>query len=210
MKTAIVFGCGSGRGATITNMLLSQNYKVINIGSQLHDQCRNVVVDWRHLAIINLHKFLPKVDAVDFLFFNQNSSSLDQGAFAPNQIDTVIQSWKLMKDWQHSHWLSCQMPFLAIKYLTPVLGPASKIGWMLSSTMYSDRPEADKFPDYSSQKYFNFLAMKSFAAYYETFGILPDFSMPHSEDLLAQFIITACNSRVHGKIFDMKTIGADS
>lgn len=205
MKTAVVFGCGSKRGSIIIDELLSQEYKVINIGSQSHKQCANVYVDWKKLTTVNLHKILPKIGTVDFLFFNQNSSSLDQNAFRPNQNFPVTQTWKLLKDWQHSHWISCQMPFLAIKYLSSQLDSASKIGWMLSSTMFSDRPDSDKFPDYSSQKYFNFLAMKCLSKFYQTFGILPDFSLPGSGEMLAQFIRTVCTSHVSSEIFDMHT-----
>lgn len=206
MKTAVVFGCGSGNGKIIIDILLSHDYQVCNVGSQSHHNCKNIEIAWQDVTITNLHRFLPAFNPIDFVFFNQNSSSLNCDAFTPKKKQTVIQSWQLLKNWQHSHWLSCQMPFLVIKYLQNALHPDSKIGWMLSSMMYSTRPDVEKFPDYSSQKYFNYLAMIAFGKHYQTFGILPDFSLDNSQTLLAEITAEVCNTPVNCTLFDMKSL----
>lgn len=200
MKTALTVGCGAGAGSVIVDTLLENSYKVTNIGSSNHPLSDNITITWSDLEIQNLHLIYTSQDPIDFVFFNHNSSSLDANAFASDH-DT-LQIWKLLKDWQHSHWLACQMPFLLLHLLKDRLTPDCKIGWMLSSTMRWDTPQVEQHPDYSSQKYFNFLAMKCFGTQYQTFGIVPDFSQADAKSLTKKIINDVCRTQVSSTVFE--------
>lgn len=205
MKQAITIGCGSGNSKIIVDTLLANNYTVTNIGSSKHPDCNNITVMWQDLDLVNLHTiYKPPADTVDFVFFNQNASSLESAALAPGQED--LQVWKLLKNWQHSHWISCQLPILLLHYLAQNLHPKSKIGWMLSSMMCYDRADVESYPDYSSQKYFNFLVMKCFGQHYQTFGIMPDFTLPNSKRLLADIVSQVCARDLTAEIFNMNAV----
>jgi len=200
MKRALTFGCGTGNASPIVDVLLEKNYHVTNIGSSAHPLSENVLIDWQDLEITNLHlKFQPGAEPIDFVFFNQNGSSLDIDAFDPVKDDLAM--WKLIKDWQHTHWISCQMPVLLLHYIRKNLHVASKVGWMLSGMMCYNRPGVDQYPDYSSQKYFNYLAMRCFARHYETFGIVPDFGLPGSQQALIDAVAKVCDHAVRAEVF---------
>jgi hypothetical protein len=200
VKQALTIGCGSKNGVAIIDTLLEKGYTVTNIGNSLHPKANNIQIDWDNLQITNLHKLLNISGVLDFVFFNQNSSSLELNAFDFSNIETLA-VWKLLKNWQHSHWIACQMPFLLIHNLKHNLTNKSKIGWMLSSTMIWDQPGVENYPDYSSQKYFNYLAMKCFNTHYETFGVMPDFSMADSAQQTSKIIETVCDQNVNNMIF---------
>ena len=202
MKRALTIGCGSGNGRIIVDTLLNHGYTVTNMGSSEHPGCDNISVTWQDLDITNLHKiYRPGAETLDFVFFNQNASSLASAAFVPGQ-DT-LQVWRLIKNWQHTHWVSCQMPILLLHYVERNLRAHSKIGWMLSSMMCYDRAGVESYPDYSSQKYFNYLAMKSFSQHYQTFGIMPDFTLPDSDRRLAEIVARVCETPVNAATFKM-------
>jgi hypothetical protein len=200
MKQALTIGCGSKNGKAIIDTLLEKGYNVTNMGATGHPEITNIKISWNDLHITNLQKLLKFEGNMDFVFFNQNASSLDSDAFDFSNTDTLA-TWKLIKNWQHSHWISCQMPFLLINCLKQNLTKQSKIGWMLSSTMIWDRPDVEKYPDYSSSKYFNYLAMNCFGNHYQTFGIMPDFSIPNSSDQMKTIITTVCDQTVNNRIF---------
>ena len=202
MKQALTVGCGSGNGKTIVDTLLANDYVVTNIGSSKHPDCDNILIEWQDLELADLHKiYCPGSCRIDFVFFNQNASSLETAAFDPDQNN--LQVWKLIKNWQHTHWISCQLPILLLHYLGKNLVASSKVGWMLSSMMCYDRPDTESYPDYSSQKYFNYLAMKCFSKHYQTFGIMPDFTLAGSERRLADILIQVCTRQVNAEIFKM-------
>jgi hypothetical protein len=202
VKQALTVGCGSGNGKTIVDTLLANDYVVTNIGSSQHPGCNNITIEWHDLELTNLHKiYRPGSCRIDFVFFNQNASSLETSAFDPNQNN--LQVWKLIKNWQHTHWISCQLPILLLHYLGKNLVASSKVGWMLSSMMCYDCPGTESYPDYSSQKYFNYLAMKCFSEHYQTFGIMPDFTLAGSERQLADILIQVCTRQVNAEIFKM-------
>jgi hypothetical protein len=202
MKQALTIGCGSGNGKIIVDTLLANDFAVTNIGSSQHPACTNIAIEWQDLDITNLHKiYQPGSCHIDLVFFNQNASSLEISAFNPGQDN--LQVWKLIKNWRHTHWISCQLPVLLLHYLSKNLASSSKVGWMLSSMMCHDRPDVESYPDYSSQKYFNYLAMKCFSEHYQTFGIMPDFTLAGSEHLLADIFVQVCNRQVDAEIFRM-------
>jgi hypothetical protein len=200
MKNALTIGCGQGASSVIIDTLLEKNYSVTNIGSRGHPGCNNIQIQWNDLSITNLHKVYKCHDTLDFVFFNQNGSSLEIGAFDPAKHDT-LETWKLIKDWQQTYWISCQMPFLLLHHLKENLQPTSKVGWMLSSTMQWDQANVEQYPDYSSQKYFNFLAMKCFGRYYQTFGIMPNFGQSNSQELTKKIMSEICDNPVNCSLF---------
>lgn len=203
MKHAVTIGCGSGNGRVIIDTLQERGFDVINLGQNSHPDCRNIPVSWNDLDMTTLHKlYRPNGTMVDFLFFNHNASSLDHTVFDTTR--DALQVWRLLKDWQHTHWLSCQMPVLMIHYLRKYLHPHSKIGWMLSTMMRHDRENTEQYPDYSSQKYFSYQAVKGFSRFYETFGILPDFDLPGAHQQLKTFVNDVCDHEVKAKIFQMQ------
>lgn len=187
MKHALIVGGGSGNGAAIVDTLIDKGYSVVNIGQSSHPYAINIEINWKDLDIIQVHKLCKFENQFDFVFFNHNASSLNSKNFDPANQDT-LKTWKLIKDWQHSHWLSCQMPYLIIHSIKKNLTEKSKIGWMLSTNMEWDRNGVEEFPDYSTNKFFNYMAMKCFSSAYQTFGIAPSFKKPNSRELLLDIL----------------------
>ena len=202
MKTALTVGCGSINGSVIIDTLVGQGYQVINIGSSLHPAAQNIAVVWKDLGIAELHKLLKFDSQFDFVFFNHNASSLNQMDFEFDKLDT-LDSWKLVKNWQHSYWLSCQLPFLLLHTIRKNLTKSTKIGFMLSGTMMWDRQDSIQYPDYSSQKYFNYLAMQCLSKHYQTFGIMPNFNQKDSQNKLKSVIINVCSNDMKNNIFQV-------
>ena len=201
MKNALLIGCGNTRGEKIILGCQDAGYKVTNIGqteSKL-EKVNTIKVKWKELDITSLHKILYKIDhSIDFIFFNQNSSSLAATNFSKT-IDT-LDLWGLTKDWTQSYWLSCQMPFVVINTLENRLVKDCTIGWMLSSYIDKDKAGVMDHPDYSGYKFTNYLIMKNFDKKYNTFGINPEFE---STDKIQTLITKICNGKdkCNGKIF---------
>jgi hypothetical protein len=208
MKNAIVFGCGSKKGIPVIDALLKQNYSVTNIGSSMLDSknVTNIQIEWKKIGIPFIHKTFSRIkENVDFIFFNQNSSTLTTDDFSNNKHDTVF-IWQQIKNWSNSHWLSCQMPFLVLHTLKDKLHKDSKVGWMLSSYIDYEIDNVEQFPDYSSFKFTNYLIMKNFGieSVFQTFGIVPDFSKDNSKNKLQDLIeeiLTEGN--MSGKVFKL-------
>ena len=202
MKQALTIGCGSGNGSTIIDTLLEKGYNVINVGTSTHTGATNIQVQWTDLQITNLHSLIKVEGNLDFIFFNQNGSSLNAGNFDFANTETIV-AWKLVKDWQQSHWISCQLPFLLLHTLKKHLTPSTKIGWMLSAMMIHSNNNVEQYPDYSSQKYFNYLAMQCAGEHHQTFGILPDFSGPDAKGSLKNVIEQVCDNHVNCQLFEV-------
>jgi hypothetical protein len=176
MKQALLIGCGNQRGERIVNGCIEAGYSVTNIGSGASTipTVNNIEIVWKELDIIRLHKILVKIDhKIDFIFFNQNASSLSQENFLESKI--TLDTWSLIKDWSKSYWLSCQLPYFLIKTLSTNLHSETIIGWMLSSYIDVTKKGVDNHPDYSGNKFTNYLIMKSFAKKFKCFGINPKF-----------------------------------
>ena len=203
MKHALTIGCGSKNGKTIIDTLLEKNYLVTNIGSSSHPGAHNVTVNWNDIKIPDIHKIVKFNHDLDFVFFNHNASSLKDKDFDFINTDT-LSVWKLVKDWQKTHWLSCQMPLLMLHGLRENLSRDTKVGFMLSSFVDWTKSNAAEFPDYSSQKYFNYLAMRCLSQHYQSFGIMPNFSKKDSQNKLKQIISTVCDQTVNGDIFNFE------
>lgn len=203
MKQALTIGCGGGNSSAIIDTLLEKGYRVTNVGNSGHPGATNIQVKWSDLQITNLHRLVEIDGPLDFVFFSQNGSSLNSNNFDFANTD-MLDAWKLVKDWQQSHWISCQMPFLLLHTLKKHLTPQTKIGWMLSSTMMWDNLNVEQYPDYSSQKYFNYLAMRCTGQHHQTFGIMPNFSGPCSQDRLKEVIEQVCDNDVDCQLFEVK------
>lgn len=198
---ALLIGCGNPRGEKIISGCLDAGLDVINIGNS--ESCisgvKNIKINWQELKIVSLHKALSRLNKnISFIFFNQNSSSLSKKDFI-NSYET-LDLWKLTKDWSHSYWLSCQMPFFIIKTLHKKLSKTCNIGWMLSSYIDYKKPGAQHHSDYSGNKFTNYLIMKNFNQKYNCFGIDPDFE---SEDKVQKIIKNICTGKkkCNGEIF---------
>ena len=194
MKHAVVVGGGQGKGAIIIDTLIENSYSVTNIGSSKHPKCNNITVDWKDIDIPFVQKHCKFDHPIDFIFFSQNASSLSEQNFS---LETkTLETWRLIKDWTHSNWISCQLPFLIVHTLRNNIHEDTKIGWMLSGYIKHTAIGNTVHPDYSSFKYFNYLQMQCFSEQnnFKTFGIYPDFNIDNSENILYNTIIKILSS----------------
>ena len=206
MKTALLIGCGGTRGEDIVNGCLDANYNVINIGSSKSSipNVTNYTIHWDNLHISQLHKILTNIKTnIDFIFFNQNASSLSTDSFT-GKLKT-LDLWKSVKHWTNSYWLSCQLPFTLIHTLEKNINKETKIGWMLSSFVFIYKKGVDAHADYSGYKFTNYLIMKNFNKKYNCFGINPDFTTSNSSQKLYQLITDILNNKqnINGQMFEM-------
>ena len=201
MKQALLIGCGNQRGERIVNGCMGAGYSVTNIGSGASaiQTVNNIKIEWKDLDIIKLHKILVKIKhKVDFIFFNQNASSLSNIDFT--QPKKTLDTWGLVKSWGHSYWLSCQLPYFLIKTLEKNLHHETIIGWMLSSYIDKNKEGVETHPDYSGNKYTNYMLMKNFNTKYQCFGINPEFETSDKIQLLIKEICSG-SKKCDGKIF---------
>ena len=176
MKNALLIGCGNKSGERIINGCIEAGYSVTNIGSgaSVIPTVNNIEIDWKDLDIIKLHKILVKINhKVDFIFFNQNASTLSNENFIESK--RTFDTWQLVKNWSNSHWLSCQLPYFLIRTLGENLHSETIIGWMLSGYVNYKAKGVDEYPDYSGNKFTNYLIMKNFSKRFKCFGINPEF-----------------------------------
>jgi hypothetical protein len=194
MKSAVVIGGSKGKGAIVVNALIDNGYSVTNIGSSIHPQCDNITVDWKDIDIPFVQKNCKFNHPIDFIFFSQNASSLSESNFSLQT--KTLETWRLIKDWTHSNWVSCQLPFLFVHTLKENIHENTKIGWMLSGFVKHTAIGNTTYPDYSSFKYFNYLQMQCFSQQnnFKTFGIYPDFNIENSENILYNTIIEILSS----------------
>jgi len=201
MKQALLIGCGGERGDKIVSACVESGFKVINIGSSQSKikDVQNIEIDWSKFDMAQAHKICRQIDSIDFIFFNQNASSLSRSDFT-NKKDT-IDMWGLVKSWSRSYWLSCQMPFFLIHSLGQKLQESSIMGWMLSSYTDINEKGVDAHADYSGYKFTNFLIMKNFNKKYRCFGINPDFSVSNG---IKDLIKDICDEKikVDGQVFE--------
>lgn len=201
MKHALLIGCGNARGDKIIRGCETSGFTVTNIGSSVSTKpsVKNIKIEWNDLDITELHKILKSIDhQIDFIFFNQNASSLSQSDFR-NQKKTV-DLWSLVKSWSKSYWLSCQMPYFLIQTLGEKISVDTKIGWMLSTYIDKDKQGVWDHPDYSGYKFTNYLIMKSMSKKYQCFGINPEFD---GKDKIESIIKGICDGtkKCNGEIF---------
>jgi len=200
MKRALLIGCGNQRGSQIIRGCEEANYKVTNIGSSVSaiPSVENIKIDWNSLDLITLHKILKEIDhKIDFVFFNQNASTLSPTDFATSK-DT-LELWNTVKSWSRSHWLSSQLPYFLLQSLNSRLHTDCILGWMLSSFIDIKQNGVEKHPDYSGYKFTNYLIMKNFSKTFKCFGIDPKFEKAEKIQLLVKDICLnkrKCNGNV--------------
>ena len=201
MKHALLIGCGNPRGSQIIRGCEEANLKVTNIGSSVSaiSSVHNIKIDWDTLDIIKMHKVLNTIDhKIDFVFFNQNASTLCPTDFTTNK-DT-LELWNTVKSWSKSHWLSTQLPYFLLQTLGSRLHAKSILGWMLSSFISIEQNGVEKHPDYSGYKFTNYLIMKNLSKTFNCFGINPKFEKPDKmRDLIKDICLN--NRKCDGNIF---------
>ncbi len=202
MKTALLIGCGGDRAKNIVKGCYNTHDKIYNIGSTPIDtkefpKAENIYIDWKKFDIQTTHQISKDIKDINFIFFNQNGSSLSQDVFI--DILKTIDIWVLIKRWSQTYWASCQFPYALIKSIEHELTDNTKIGWMLSSYIDCNQKDVEQYPDYSGNKYTNYLMMKSFNTKYKCFGINPDFS----KNNITQTIENICNEteECDGQVF---------
>ncbi len=201
MKHALLIGCGNKRGELIVNGCIQAGYNVTNIGageSQIK-AVNNIKIEWNNLDLTELHKICKTIEHnIDFIFFNQNASSLSPKDFSEQT--KTLDTWTLVKSWTKSYWLSCQMPYVLLKTLETKLSDNCKIGWMLSSFVDKNKEGVEQHPDYSGYKFTNYLIMQNFNKKYPSFGINPEFD---TKDKIQKLITDICNGeqKCNGEIF---------
>ena len=167
----LYIGVGKGVGAELVSYRRSLGNTVYTIGSG--DAENNFKIDWHTVNSADIHKAIKNLPDMDMVFFNQNSSALSTGTFAPGKYST-IELWKQVNYWQQAYFVSCQLPFLVIHELGNRIQPHTKVGWMLSHLIQSHR-ENYQYADYIGNKYQNYMLMKNFADCHtgKFFGIDP-------------------------------------
>lgn len=204
MKTALVFGGGSKNCTAMIDVLIEHSYKVYNVGSSKHNHSdvKNVQTSWDQIDLRFVNKCLPNPESIDFVFFNQNSSSLCIDDFKLSN-DDILGKYKLLKDWNKSLWLSCQLPFMVLHTLADKLADDCKVGWMLSSFVDYAQKDSHTHPDYSSFKFFNLMAMKCIGEKnnLNTFGIMPHFTASNSNRLRELTEQVLIEPKLHCKVY---------
>lgn len=201
MTNAVLIGCGGTNAKPIVDACIDRFSKIYNIGStELQNQnisVSNFKIDWKTFHLAELHKTCKDIENVGFVFFNQNGSSLGSEDFDKqiSAVDTIIK----IKSWTQSHWISCQMPYAMIQHLAPKFTKDVKLGWMLSGFIDYRKHDVHKYPDYSANKFTNYMIMKSFCQTYNCFGIDPDFT----EQNIPEFLNTVFENKknYNGKVF---------
>ena len=90
--------------------------------------------------------------------------------------------------------------YFLIKTLETNLHHETIIGWMLSSYIDKNKEGVETHPDYSGNKYTNYMLMKNFNTKYQCFGINPEFE---TTDKIQPLIKEICsgNKKCDGKLF---------
>lgn len=216
-KQALLVGCGSKFGLTVLNSLLTEGWTVNSISSSQINSgtggINQLVIDWNTVGPAHLERYLRELPEQDFVFFNQNSSALEDKKFFSEHYTTST-LWKQEKAWSQAYYVSCILPFHIIQTLGDKCTPATKIGWMLSSLIYYHHQPGLGFADYVGNKYQNFVLMKNFSLHHKScfYGIDPkalDTTASNASVAeLLNFINTSVPEILNGKVisFDLREV----
>lgn len=203
MKNCLITGGGSKFGYKLTDALISAGYHVYLItgtpNSYLNNSSVTVIpVNWKTLNLKDLRDVTVNLSKLDLIFFNHNSSALNQTKFSQNQIQSF-------KDWQQSYFVASQFPFYLIHSLKNKISSTTKIGWMLSGLISNPVSTQVGFADYIGNKFTNACIMKSFAQSFPAifFGINPE-SVGNKADVSKAIQIVELiehTSNLNGKIY---------
>lgn len=172
MKNCLITGGGSRFGSKITEQLVQAGYHVYLITGTQQSTSPNITVisvNWHELKLQNIRGIISNLPNLDLIFFNHNSSALNQTKFNQNQLQNF-------KDWQQSYFVATQFPFYLIHSLKNKISNTTKIGWMLSELISNPMPTQVGFADYIGNKFTNGCIMKSFAQSFPAifFGVNPE------------------------------------
>lgn len=172
MKNCLITGGGSRFGSKITEQLVQAGYHVYLITGTQQSTSPNITVisvDWHELKLQDIRGIISNLPNLDLIFFNHNSSALNQTKFNQNQLQNF-------KDWQQSYFVATQFPFYLIHSLKNKISNTTKIGWMLSELISNPTPTQVGFADYIGNKFTNGCIMKSFAQSFPAifFGVNPE------------------------------------
>ena len=159
-SNALIVGCGSKFGQTLSIILENRGFTVYGISSNTKsDTVLNV--DWQKCFIPDFEKFLRNLPNLELVIFNQNSPSLTEQYWKLNSAH-ILDVWKQSKKWHQSYYVNCILPTHIIQSLadTDKINEGAKIVWMLSKKMLSNYKTN---LDYLGQKYQNYKIMQQFA-----------------------------------------------
>jgi hypothetical protein len=203
MKQCLITGGGSKFGKQLTERLLAHGYHVHLITSHSADWTgiQNITiipVNWKSIIVTDIKTLIPQTDKLDLIFFNHNASSLSQEKFQRGQLQNI-------KDWQHSYFVACQLPFYLIQAMSDKLCPDTRVAWMLSKLIVNPVDSQVGFADYIGNKFTNACIMKSFAQSYPAcfLAVHPD-SLSENNSGKAQNIVDLLDlpvKHLNGKIF---------
>ena len=207
MKQCLITGAGTRFGRELTLKLLDAGYYVHLVTSAGKDwnsveNLSVIDVDWHNIDIKQLKSLLPKTDHLDLIFFNHNASSLSESKFKKSSIQNP-------QDWQHSYFVSCQLPYYLIHALNNKITSHTKIAWMLSQLIHTVQDNHVGYADYIGNKFTNACIMRSFSRTYPAcfFGIHPDGGLETKSDFKekAQDIVALIDTKscedLNGYIF---------
>lgn len=204
MKQCLITGGGSKFGQQLTQQLLRLGFHVYLITSNGAawsgiEHVTVIPINWKTVSIADIKNLIPQCDQLDLIFFNHNASSLSQSKFQRGQLQSN-------KDWQHSYFVACQLPFYLIQSLSSRIHPNTKIAWMLSKLISDPVDSQVGFADYIGNKFTNACIMKSFSQSYSAcfLGVHPD-SISENDTSKAHDIIELITRSstvdLNGKIF---------
>ena len=202
MRNALLIGCGGGNALQISKCCVGNFDIVYNIGSTPLNlpgtETKNFIINWQTFHLNELYNICKQISDVAFIFFNQNGASLSKDDIT--QYCGTVKTITLVKSWTQSHWISCQMPFVFIQNLQDKFTDDVKIGWMLSGYIDMKQDGVHLHPDYSGNKYTNYLIMKCFNEKYYCFGINPDFESGSTKKFVEEVFqdMKKSNGRVFG------------
>lgn len=201
MKNCLITGGGSRFGSKITGQLVQAGYHVYLITGTQQSTSPNITVisvDWHELKLQDIRGIISNLPNLDLIFFNHNSSALNQTKFNQNQLQNF-------KDWQQSYFVATQFPFYLIHSLKNKISNTTKIGWMLSELISNPTSTQVGFADYIGNKFTNGCIMKSFAQSFPAifFGVNPE-SVGNDADTSKAIKIVELidhNTDLNGKIY---------
>jgi len=202
--TDLFIGAGKGFGEEFMQYRVSNNHDVFNITSKPAASPKVLSIDWKTVKENELHRWLQSLPKIDFILFNQNSSSLSENSFSQNNYGT-LELWKQMAHWKQSYYVSCQLPFQIIHTLGDRLHQNSRICWMLSSMVLVHEHDPG-VADYIGNKFQNYMIMKNFANQHPScfFGIDPGniSGIGYSEKIqILEKILSLPDEQLNGKVY---------
>lgn len=206
MKNVLLIGCGSKFGLDITKHFLKNDVFVYSVsGSNIaieNKKFKHLVINWKTVTFADIEDFLQNIPTMDFVFFNQNGSSLCIDDFS--NLKQGVDLWKQESDWSQTYFSSCILPYHIIQTLGTRCNKKTKIAWMLSSLIYNHtNTKQIGYADYCTNKYQNYLIMKNFSLHHDScfFGVDPGaLSDGANASVLIDNIIKTPASQLNGSI----------